>query len=421
MSSNKQNRQLLDTSRTDTNSQYQDFLSGQKTRMTNDQSDADSLRKTIQGSYTNNNNFMAPGLTPNSNGWFDLSKDTSSGGGGLGLAAGGDFSSAKKGYQGFADTGGVNRGDFQPALDSYKGFMSNGGLSQSDTDNIRYRATSQVPAFYNQYKNQLARRQNVQGGYSPGYDAQQAEIGRDSARQGYDASRQAEGDIVDRSIQGKEFGTAGFGNLMSDITGKEQSGKLAGLGGLKGIGDSEQQNSQFNSSLGEQQKARNQQMQQFLQSLYSEGGKTNASGLQGLYSSAPGNVGQSQGNYLAGLGGMSQAQLSNLALRTGMKGIDWAKWAQVAGTTAGAAAMASDKNIKENINPVDMDIVSKFKSIPISTWNYIGDEIKHIGPMAQDMQEVFGIGDGKTINLVDVMGLLMLLGKSIAMRIPNEV
>jgi hypothetical protein len=78
----------------------------------------------------------------------------------------------------------------------------------------------------------------------------------------------------------------------------------------------------------------------------------------------------------------------------------------------GITTSDSDRNIKEHIEEVNENIVAKFKRLPISTWNYIGDTTKHLGPMAQDMQEIFGIGDGKTIALVDVMGLLMLLGKT---------
>jgi hypothetical protein len=82
----------------------------------------------------------------------------------------------------------------------------------------------------------------------------------------------------------------------------------------------------------------------------------------------------------------------------------------------GAKAATSDRTLKTNIEEVtDLNIVEKFKSLPIFTWEYkseLGE--RHLGPMAQDMKEIFGVGDGKSIALVDVMGLLMLLGKAVA-------
>lgn len=319
---NNVNRGLLDTSRTGTGNQYQDYISSQKKQLGTDQTNADTLRNQIHSSYTGNNNFMPGGLTPNSSGWFDLSGGgtgaTGTNSSGFGSAAGGDFSSAKKGYQGFADTGGINRGDFSPALDSYKNFMNNGGLGESEADALRARATSQIPSFYNNYKQALSRRSNVQGGYSPGFDSQMAEIGRQAGREGFNASRQVEGDIVDKRLAGRQFGTSGYGSLMSDITGKEQTGKLAGLGGLTNIGGMEQQNNQFNAGLGETRANRNQAMQQFLMDQYQSGGKANAAGLQGLRSSSDATLNNTNSNFLGGLSGMSGNDLQNLAMRLGI-------------------------------------------------------------------------------------------------------
>jgi len=317
---NNTNRSMLDTSRAKTGGNYEEFINRTRGQNIKDQNDDNSLRSEIQGKYTNNNNFMPSGLTPNSSGWFNLPGESGSGGFGR---VGADYSTAKEGYGKFAETGGVNRGDFEPALGSYKNFMNNGGLGESEADALRTRATAGVPAFYNNYKNALARRSNVQGGYSPGYDSQMAEIGKDSARGAFNASRQVEGDIVDKRLQGRQFGTAGFGNLMSGITGMEQSGKLAGLGGLKGIGDSEMSASSANAGLDEQRAGRNQQMQQFLMDMYSSGGKTNAVGLQGLYNSAPGASGQSGNQLLSGMGGFGNSELSNIMARLGIKDKNW--------------------------------------------------------------------------------------------------
>lgn len=317
---NNVNRGLLDNQRTGTGNQFQDYISGQNRRLGVDQKNADDLRGKIESSYTNNNNFMPGGLSPNTSGWFDLPGESSGFGAG---SIGADYSAAKSGYSKFAETGGVNRDDFNPALDSYKNFINNGGLGESEADALRARATSQIPAFYGAYKNALSRRSNVQGGYSPGFDSQMAEIGRQAGREGFNASRQVEGDIVDKRLQGRQFGTSGFGNLMGNITGMEQSGKLAGLGGLKSIGDSEMSASSANAGLSESAKGRNQAMQQFLMDMYSSGGKTSAAGLQGLRSSSDATLNNTNNNFLSGLGGMSQNELQNLAMRLGIKDRSW--------------------------------------------------------------------------------------------------
>lgn len=324
--SNKQNnatRERLDTQYTDTNKQYSDFINNLDVKGSRDRDSA--LRGQIQARYTDNNNFMPTGMTPGANGWFDINSMPGGGGGGGG---GADFSNARTGYQNFADTGGVNRKDFDPALDSYKGFMANGGV---DATALRQRATAQIPAFYTAYKNAAARRSNVQGGYSPGFDSQMAELGRQQGREGFNASRQVEGDIADKVQQGKMFGTTGYGGLMSNITGMEQQGKLAGLGGLKDIGTTE-------GSWAEARAGRNQQMQQFLLNQYQGGGMESARGLQNLYSSQGGESEQSMRAWLAAMGGRSSNDLGNLGIRSNIKGKDWmgtlAKVMQMGGTGA---------------------------------------------------------------------------------------
>lgn len=307
---NKQNRALLDTSRQRTGGMYEDFVNSNKKQFARDQEDANSLRSEIRDRYSNTNNFMPGGLKPNDKGWFDL------GGMGSDSISAPNYSDVEGGYRDFANTGGVNRADFQPAFDSYRGLMSNGGIGEGEAQAFRARATGMVPAFYNKYKEALQRRSNVQGGYSPGFDAQMAEIGRESARQGFQASRDVEGDIADKRIQGRMFGTSGFGNLMSDVVGKEQQGKLAGLGGLSSIADSRAAAS--NANVG-----RNDAMQKFLLQLYSGGEQSKLAGLQQLYSSAPGNVGQTGGLYLGGLGGYSNNELGNLGMRNQIQDRSW--------------------------------------------------------------------------------------------------
>jgi len=73
--------------------------------------------------------------------------------------------------------------------------------------------------------------------------------------------------------------------------------------------------------------------------------------------------------------------------------------------------VVSDSTIKDNIRPVDgREILNKLNSIPISQWNYKTQDpfIEHIGPMAQDFQKTFGLGeDDKSINSIDSDGVAL--------------
>jgi hypothetical protein len=72
---------------------------------------------------------------------------------------------------------------------------------------------------------------------------------------------------------------------------------------------------------------------------------------------------------------------------------------------------ASDRNAKENFAPVDgRDILARLVTIPIETWNYKAEDptVRHIGPMAQDFAEAFGVGeDDKRIHMIDASGVAL--------------
>lgn len=56
----------------------------------------------------------------------------------------------------------------------------------------------------------------------------------------------------------------------------------------------------------------------------------------------------------------------------------------------------SDRNVKTEIRPVDAsDILGRVVGLEISTWQYKKDspEVRHLGPMAQDFKQAFGLWD----------------------------
>jgi hypothetical protein len=69
----------------------------------------------------------------------------------------------------------------------------------------------------------------------------------------------------------------------------------------------------------------------------------------------------------------------------------------------------SDENAKENFEPVDnRTILGLVSDLPITSWNYRDSygEGRHIGPMAQDFNPRFGVGEYEQyINAVDAYGV----------------
>ena len=80
-----------------------------------------------------------------------------------------------------------------------------------------------------------------------------------------------------------------------------------------------------------------------------------------------------------------------------------------------ALYLMSDRNLKSDIRPA-APVLEALKKLPIYNWRYRGDPTPHIGPMAQDFRDAFGVGDGKTIHLVDVMGVLLGAMKELAQQ-----
>ena len=71
----------------------------------------------------------------------------------------------------------------------------------------------------------------------------------------------------------------------------------------------------------------------------------------------------------------------------------------------------SDRNVKENFQPVDQRaVLDKVCRLPVTEWNLISQPagIRHIGPMAQDFQAAFGVGeDDRHISTTDADGVAL--------------
>jgi hypothetical protein len=77
---------------------------------------------------------------------------------------------------------------------------------------------------------------------------------------------------------------------------------------------------------------------------------------------------------------------------------------------AGCAPLCvSDRNLKQAIEPVDpQEVLERLSRLPISRWRYRteADNIRHMGPMAQDFKQAFGLGDtDRAYNPIDAHGV----------------
>lgn len=87
-------------------------------------------------------------------------------------------------------------------------------------------------------------------------------------------------------------------------------------------------------------------------------------------------------------------------------------WGGIGSALGGIAGIfMSDENVKENKQPVeDGKALEAVEKMPVEEWDYmpgIGDGERHIGTYAQDFKEATGKGDGKSIPVIDAIGVTM--------------
>lgn len=212
MGSSGGNRTPIDRELSRTDSEYKPLIDNYNP----DRSSSERLRRELE------DRFRGPQNAGGGNGPIDPSA-----GGGMssGLGPSGGSTGGRTGMSSYGGDVSFNNsqlGDSGSARGTFEDFSKTGGV---DATGLRNRATAQIPAFFEQFKAGAQRRANTQGGYSPGFDAQQADMARSAGREGFNASRQVEGDIAD----------------------KIQSGRALGAQGLMGLGNMETDNNQFNS------------------------------------------------------------------------------------------------------------------------------------------------------------------------------
>jgi hypothetical protein len=78
----------------------------------------------------------------------------------------------------------------------------------------------------------------------------------------------------------------------------------------------------------------------------------------------------------------------------------------------------SDRAVKEAFAPIDpAAILGLVTQLPIETWQYRGQSVRHIGPMAQDFVKAFNVGpDDRHIDLIDANGVALAAIQALALR-----
>lgn len=111
--------------------------------------------------------------------------------------------------------------------------------------------------------------------------------------------------------------------------------------------------------------------------------------------------GQVAGGVGAGLGGAG-------LLASGLGGLGGGSATGAGLSTMLLPFLASDRDLKNEIRPISTaSLLGTVLSTPIFRWKYRGEDVEHVGPMAQDVQENLGVGDGRTIHPAEILGLTM--------------
>ena len=288
------------------------------------------------------------------------------------------------GFKEFARTGGIgaDEQDRMRGRGIYEEFSKTGGLSDADRANIRSRATSVIPAMYQQMGDESNRMSSVQGGYGPGRAALQSRLARDQASGLSDATRDAELGIMEQVNEGRQWGTEGMTsseatlqdlltrNKLQGLTGASQTqlglqnsmlqGRQYGTSGMTGLAENQRQAeiqreqiAAQNRASGAASSAANAALQQRNKEWEAEFGlkrfQTGLEGLGSLYTSSPDEYMRNKSFDLENreLGSSTAGNLgSNLSANQGKN--PWLTAAKVAGSGAaayftGGASLAVDR------------------------------------------------------------------------------
>ena len=139
--------------------------------------------------------------------------------------------------------------------------------------------------------------------------------------------------------------------------------------------------------------------------------------MQGYSGQMQGYAGQA-----ATLGNLYNAQLSAYNAQNSANAANTAGLYSALGTGLGAAAsFFSSEEVKTDKEEIpEGAALAAVDSLPVERWRYmpgIEDGGEHVGPYAEDMQRVTGLGDGKSIKVQDALGLTMKAVQDVSRKV----
>jgi hypothetical protein len=94
-------------------------------------------------------------------------------------------------------------------------------------------------------------------------------------------------------------------------------------------------------------------------------------------------------------------------------------------TISGVLTQLSDREAKEHFRQLDSkEILEKVANLPITEWSRKGDQeaVRHVGPMAQDFHEAFGLGeDDRHLATMDTSGIALAAIQGLNEKLRNEI
>ena len=93
-------------------------------------------------------------------------------------------------------------------------------------------------------------------------------------------------------------------------------------------------------------------------------------------------------------------------------------------TAGGVWTNASSRSLKTAFEAIDpLAVLAKVADLPVQGWRYKVEDAstRHIGPVAEDFQRLFGLGDGESIGTVDANGVALAAIQGLVQKVDQAL
>ena len=93
-------------------------------------------------------------------------------------------------------------------------------------------------------------------------------------------------------------------------------------------------------------------------------------------------------------------------------------------TVGGVWTNASSRSLKTAFEAIDPQaVLAKVADLPVQSWRYKVEDAstRHIGPVAEDFQREFGLGDGESIGTVDADGVALAAIQGLVQKVDHAL